>query len=262
MEKRILEKLTSVWAGRELYCYDETGSTNDDVKKLLEDGARHGVLVLADAQTAGKGRRGRSWVAEPGQTIAMSLGIRPDFSVEKASMLTLVMALAVREAILHVTGLSCEIKWPNDIVYEGKKLCGILTQLCLDKDGAYSVIIGVGINVNVKVFPQEISDIATSLYLEKQQETDRASLVAECMKQFEAYYARFVLKEDLSELQKEYNDCLVNLDTKVKVLDPAGEYDGVARGIDESGQLLVETADGIKAVYAGEVSVRGVYGYV
>ena len=125
------------------------------------------------------------------------------------------------------------------------------------------VVIGTGINVNIREFPDEIKDMATSICLETGEKVMRAPLVAKSMEHFEKYYDKFLQTMDLSLLQDEYNELLVNLDKEVRVLDPQGTYEGIARGIDEKGQLLVERPDGrIEKVYAGEVSVRGMYGYV
>lgn len=273
------------WAGQVLHYLKETGSTNEDCKKLMMQGAPHGVLVVADSQTTGKGRRGRSWISPPEVAAYMSLGLRPDFPPEKASMLTLVMALAVAEAVEEVSGLAAGIKWPNDIVVNQKKVCGILTEMHLEtanmihtqpkkenpdetgeereKSRGYSVIIGVGINVNQSVFDEEIGATATSLLLEKKEPVSREQLIEKTMECFETHYDRFLQTCDLSQLKAEYEKKLVNRDARVRVLDPKGEYSAIATGINFRGELLVKKEDGTTAeVYAGEVSVRGIYGYV
>lgn len=261
-QNELNSRMTTKWAGREVYYFDEVTSTNTVVKKMIMEGSSHGTLVVGDMQTAGKGRRGRSWVSPAGTNIFMSIGLVPDFSPEKASMLTIVMALAVHLAVSEVTGLDSGIKWPNDIVVNGKKVCGILTEMDAEMDYIHSVIIGVGINVNQKQFPEEISATATSLMLEKGESVIRAKLIERVMYYFENYYETFLETLDLSGLAEAYNNALVNKDKSVRVLDPKGEYDGIAKGIDESGELIVETEKGTKKVYAGEVSVRGIYGYV
>lgn len=292
----ISKELTGKWAGRSLYYFDTTGSTNADAKEKLAEGNPEGTLVVADMQTEGRGRRGRSWSSPKGDSIYMSLGLKPVFSPDKASMVTLVMALAIAKTVRtgsnrantnmadssiadtnkadtnkadssiansSIIPVEAMIKWPNDIVVNGKKVCGILTELNLEKNGISSLVIGVGINVNGKDFPQEIKETATSLFLETGQKFSRAQLIADIMEQFEKEYEKFVAKEDLSELLEEYNSFLINRDKKVKVLDPKEEWEGIARGINEKGELLVETSLGqIVEVYAGEVSVRGLFGYV
>lgn len=255
-------RMQTKWAGRTLYYFDETGSTNEDAKHFAAEGDPSGTLVVADMQKAGKGRRGRSWVSPAGTSIYMSIALKPEFAPDKASMLTLVMALSVCKGIAEVTGLESCIKWPNDIVINRKKVCGILTEMDLEMDYIHSVVIGIGINVNQAEFPEQISETATSLQIECGHSIIRAKLIERCMHYFEQYYEDFLKTEDLSGVQEVYNAHLVNLNTGVKVLDPKAPFEGIARGIDATGQLLVETETGIQTVYAGEVSVRGFYGYV
>ncbi|MDO5424417.1 MAG: biotin--[acetyl-CoA-carboxylase] ligase [Eubacteriales bacterium] len=254
--------LKTEWAGRKLYCLDTIDSTNNYAKKLAEEGAPHGTLVLAEKQEAGKGRRGRGWSTPKGTAIAMTLLLRPDIRPEKASMLTLVMGLAAARACRELLNLDVQIKWPNDLVIGGKKICGILTEMSAEMLGIHYLVIGIGINVNMTEFPEEIRSVATSLRLEAGKTIDRAELIAKCMEQFETCYESFIRTGDLVELQEAYQALLVNRNQKVCVLEPGHEYTGTALGINEMGELLVETEEGIRAVYAGEVSVRGVYGYV
>ena len=251
------------WAGRPCYYYEEVDSTNEEVKRLWAEGAGHGTLVWAQSQSAGKGRRGRAWISPPGSSIFMSLLLKPDFAVEKASMVTLVTALAVRNGIRRVCGISAGIKWPNDIVADGKKLCGILTELELAGNGIGCLVIGIGINVFQQEFPQELRDRATSIKESGGDVPSREALICAVMEAFEDYYEIFVQDGNLKRLQSLYNLCLVNRDRDVMVLDPKGGFAGTALGIEENGALLVKTRDGlIKAVDSGEVSVRGLYGYV
>ncbi len=257
--------LTTEQMGRQLVFYEETGSTNTDCRRLMEEKPKSGILVVAANQNAGKGRRGRGWISPKDTSISFSLGLIPEFSPQKASMLTLVMALAVQKAISRLTGLKTLIKWPNDIVVNGKKICGILTEMNMEMDYISSVIIGVGINVSQREFPGELTDRATSLLLETKQEQrlQRSVITAECINQFEQEYKRFLETEDLSGMKEEYEAVLTGLNSEVCVLDPKGEYKGISRGITTSGELLVERKDGsVTCVYAGEVSVRGLYGYV
>lgn len=249
--------------GRNVVYLERTGSTNQDAKRLAEEGAQDGTLVVTDCQETGKGRRGRGWVSPPGINIYFTLLLRPQFQPDKASMLTLVMALSVAQAIERRTGYTPGIKWPNDIVMDGKKVCGILTEMTLEEEYIQSVVIGVGINVGQTDFPEEIKDKATSLALKCGTGTARSSLIAGIMEQFEKNYALFEKNLDLSDLKDTYETYLVNKNREVRILDPAGEYEGRAEGINEKGELLIELPDGsVRRVYAGEVSVRGLYGYV
>lgn len=264
-ESEIASRITTDWAGKKIYHYDKTGSTNIDAKRLAEEGAPHGTTVVAEQQNQGRGRRGREWESPAGTAVYMSIVLKPDFAPEKASMLTLVMALSVAEAITELTGLEAVIKWPNDIVVNKKKVCGILTEMSAELDYIHYVVIGVGINANnsLSEFTEELRKTATSLKIESGKSVSRAAMVERVLFYFEKNYDIFVRKLDLSELQEAYQKHLINLNADVKVLDPKGEYNGIARGINTTGELLVEKEDGtIEAVYAGEVSVRGLYGYV
>lgn len=246
-----------------VFVYDEIDSTNIRAKQLAKEGAPHGTLVVADRQCAGKGRRGRSWESPKGCGIYMSVLLRPEFAPDKASMLTLVMAYSVQKALKNFTGLEMQIKWPNDLVIHGKKVVGILTEMSVENGGIEDVVIGVGINVNMETFPEELLDKATSLYLECGHRVERRPIVEEIMKQFQQDYDDFLVTEDLSWLRERYNACLVNCGQEVVIHEEKTPYRAQALGINDVGELLVRLEDGtVQAVYAGEVSVRGVYGYV
>lgn len=264
-QSELVSRMDTAWAGRNVYYFAETDSTNQQAKRLAEAGAPHGTLVVADMQTAGKGRRGRSWQQNPGETIAMTLILRPDFPPEYASMITLAAAHSVVKGIEKVTDMLPMIKWPNDVIVNRKKVCGILTEMGMNlEDGSIDhVVVGIGINVNQTEFPEDIRDIATSLRLEGSGSVQRSSLIAEVMRAFEQDYELLVERKCLSGILDEYNARLINKDAAVKVLDPKGEFAGISLGINERGELLVKKEDGTVAeVYAGEVSVRGFYGYV
>lgn len=257
------------WAGRNVVCYKVTDSTNLRVKQLGDEGAPAGTLVVAEEQTAGRGRRGRSWESPAETGIFMSVLLRPNIAPDKASMLTIVMACSTAEGIkkyFENEGVLCpeiQIKWPNDIVVNGKKLAGILTEMSTQIDYINHVTVGVGINVNTKKFPEELKDRATSLYIECGHTVKRAPVIASIMECLEANYRVFLETEDLSGLLETYMSMLVNRDRDVLVLDPKGEYKARALGINKNGELIVKVEDGTQVcVYAGEVSVRGVYGYV
>lgn len=261
----IRKLLKTEWAGNRLLFYESIDSTNLRARQEAENGAPHGTLIVADLQTSGRGRRGRSWESPAGVNIYFSLILRPDLAQDKASMLTITMAHSVSKAIARKTGLDCKIKWPNDIVVNGKKVCGILTEMGFEKDGGYYVVVGVGVNVRSQHFAPELADKATSLEDEdgRLQKLSRSHLLAEIMDAFEEDYGSLVDCQDLTGMLESYNHRLVNRGVRVRVLDPKGEYEGEARGITKTGELLVETADGtVVQVYAGEVSVRGIYGYV
>lgn len=263
MEAELNSRMQTAWAGRKVKYLETVDSTNNYAKKMAEDGAVHGTLVVADYQAGGKGRRGRTWVTPHGSAVAMSIVLRPDLPPSRASMLTLVAGMAVASGIREVTGLDAKIKWPNDVVVNGKKTTGILTELSAEMDAINYVVIGIGINTNVAEFPEELKATATSLHFEAGHPVSRAEIICACMKAFEDYYKKFMQCQNMSALKEDYQSILANMNTGVRVLEPGNEYTGTARGIDEQGELLVEREDGtVSRVYAGEVSVRGIYQYV
>lgn len=247
------------------YHFDVLDSTNKKAKELAQQGCEHGTLVTADAQEAGVGRRGRSWSSEKGTGIYMSMVVRPQMQTEQVSMLTLVAALAVAKASesmgIYEKQIPC-IKWPNDLVLHKKKICGILTELALIGTSIDYVIIGIGINVSNQMFPEEIKETASSILLETGQNIDRERFIVEIWKCFDIYYKLFLRTQDFSLLKEEYEIYLVNKYQNVKVLDPAGAYEGTAIGITNKGELIVDTGEEQRYVSSGEVSVRGIYGYV
>ena len=262
-QNELESRMDTKWAGHPVSFYDTVNSTNLRAKLDADNGASEGALVVADMQTAGRGRRGRTWSSPAGLNVYFTLILKPQYVPDKASMVTLVMALAVAEGIRETCGVEAGIKWPNDIVANGKKVCGILTEMSVERDFIHHVVIGVGINVGLQEFAPELAATATSLQAECGRNVPKAALVANIMKAFEKHYEVFRGKADLSGLIGSYNEMLVNRDREVRVLDPKGEYNGIARGINEVGELLVELPDGrVEKVYAGEVSVRGIYGYV
>ena len=263
-KEEIASRLHTKRIGKEIYYFSKIDSTNQYAKKLGEEGAPDGTIVIADEQTKGKGRSGRHWVTPPGSAIAFTILLRPKLPPASISMVTLVKGLAVCNAIRELYHLPVGIKWPNDVVIDGRKICGILTEMSAEVDGVHYIVIGTGINTNVDSFPDEIKDVATSLKIQLGHPVDRAEVLVRVIEFFEEYYEKFEEDGDLRRLQDTYNEELLNMNEGVRVLDPKGEYTGVALGIDPEGQLLVKRDDTgeIVKVWSGEVSVRGIYGYV
>ena len=261
-EETISNEIHTKWAGKTVHFAKETDSTNIWAKSLAKEGAPHGTLAVAEFQSAGRGRFDRRWTAPEGSAVTMSILLRPEFSPQYASMLTLVMGLSVAQAVREC-GFSASIKWPNDAVVSGRKICGILTEMGVLGSKIQHVIIGVGINVNTPEFQPEIADKATSLFLESNKIWDRNRIAGLVMKYFEANYEKFSKTCDLTYLKEEYEELLANKMKPVRVLDGKNSYEGLCRGINDRGELLVERQDGqISCVGAGEVSVRGLYSYV
>lgn len=265
----ILSRLPEDCLCRKVECFDSVDSTNTKAKQLAELGEEEGTLVVAETQTAGKGRRGRNWKSEPGVGIWMTLLLRPALPPVKVSGITLLSALALTKAIQEICGIRAEIKWPNDVIIAKKKICGILTEMSSEENYVHYVVVGIGINANTTVFPKEIEETASSVFLQTGRQVNRCELIAGMIRIFGEYYERFVKEQDLSSFVDEYNQVLANRDEEVRVYygmieqsAPEDTDTGIARGIDRDGALLVEIDGKIKRILSGEVSVRGVYGYV
>ena len=260
--ERIMERLSDCAFGRVTQVYERLDSTNRRAMELGETPGAHGTLVLAEEQTQGRGRRGRGWNLQRGTGIAMSLVLQNLTDPRKAPMVTLAAALAVRRGILAATGIACGIKWPNDLVCQGRKVCGILTEMRTEMDYVSCVVIGVGINVNNEDFPEEALAHAVSLRQIAGKSLSREDIVVAVMRAFAEYYQRFLEAGDLSGLREEYEECLVNRNQEVLIVSEQKQYRAIGRGIDDTGRLLIEREGRLETVLSGEVSVRGVYGYV
>ncbi len=233
------------------------------MREFAKEGAAHGTVIVAESQNAGVGRRGRVWESPAGDNLYMTLLLRPKFETDKASMLTLVMAHSIAKVLQHFGFADIKIKWPNDLILNQKKVCGILTEMALKGTEIDYVLIGVGMNVNQKMFPESLQETATSLLIESNRNVDKAYLLECILDMFDREYNTFLECKDLSFMKESYEDMLVNRKKEVRVLEPEHEFTGIALGINEQGELIVQKEDGSQqAIYAGEVSVRGVYGYV
>lgn len=257
----IMEQLQTKTLGRKLVWHKKLESTNTFLKDNAEQ-YPDGTVVIADYQTAGKGSKGRKWESPKGTAVFMSLLLRPDLQPYKAPKLTLVMAVSMVRALNNL-GVEARIKWPNDIVINGKKLAGILTEMSADKNQIKYVVLGIGINVLNESFPGELQDRATSLWMETRKKFAREKIVAEVMNCFEQDYGYFVKNGELLELLEQYRQFSATLGKEVRVIGINTEYQGLAADLTEDGCLIVEKTNGERAaVLSDEVSVRGIYGYV
>ncbi len=271
MKKVFEDSLRTIRLGRHAEVLDEVDSTNTRLKKMAADpDLPDGTVVIARRQTQGRGRRGREWSSPKDSGIYMSFLLRPPIRPDKASMITILAALAHIRALKALDfdlGEGFRVKWPNDVLYHQKKLCGILTEMTMDMDQIQSVVVGAGTNLRPGAYPPELAGKATSLY-ELIRGYDPSVLAASVLNEFEPLYDQFLIEQDLEFIREEYNGVLANRGRLVKVLAAPGgtEYglpEGVARGIDREGRLLIEEKDKTqKAIYAGEVSIRGMDGYI
>jgi BirA family biotin operon repressor/biotin-[acetyl-CoA-carboxylase] ligase len=241
--------------GQTLHWFEELGSTSDRAKELAEDGAEHGEVVIAEAQTAGRGRRGRAWVSPPRRNLYFSVVLRPELPPARAPELTLVASLAVCDA-LRQAGVAAGIKWPNDVLASGRKIAGVLTELAAEPERVHWVVVGVGLNVNARRedFPEELRDEATSVLVERGQPAPRALLAAACFTALEDWVDRHA-EEGFAPIRAAWRERSVTLGREVLVKEGARELTGVAEDIDDAGALLVRTRAGLERVLAGDVAL-------
>ena len=247
--------------GSRLIHMEETDSTNEEIKRLssvLPDGA----IVVADSQHMGKGRLGRNWSSPKDEGLWMSFILRPALLPEKCAGITLVVALALISALREITGLDIGIKWPNDLVVNGRKLSGILTEMVSKGMEVDYIIVGVGVNLTTMDFPEDIKDTATSLLKEGIVDIDKMKILKAFSNYFEKYFEQYSKTGDFSLLKEDYEEYLVNCGREVRVMGSAEEIRGIATGINNDGELLLNVGDNTITIRAGEVSVRGIYGYV
>jgi BirA family biotin operon repressor/biotin-[acetyl-CoA-carboxylase] ligase len=240
--------------GKELQVYQVIDSTNTAAKLLAKNGAPHGAVVIAAQQTAGRGRQGRIFYSPPDAGLYLSIILRPHISAEESLLITPAAAVAVARAIAHTTGVQVQIKWVNDLYYQGKKLCGILTESALDGYGgvAYAVL-GIGINLLNKNFPPELQEIATSLAAAGTQ-PDRNLLAAAILSEFDKIYVHLEDKEFLEEYRS--RSCVIG--KQVALVYGEKQQTVMVHAIDDHANLVVSGTDGVPfLVGCGEVSLKG-----
>lgn len=264
-EYEINKCLDTTEFGRNLVFFNEVESTNDAAKKFAVVGAHHGTLFVAEKQTHGKGRLGRSWDSKYGSGIWMSLLLRPSIIPEDVVIITLAASVAVVLGIKDTTGYSCGIKWPNDIIAEERKLCGILTEMNTEIDKVNYLVVGIGINYSQKEsdFPIELRGHAISLLTALENKpvgniTNRNVIICAILKRMEELYNMIIMGDThkIIDLWKEYT---ITLGQNVRVISLKGEQIGKAVDITPRGGLVVELFDGTcKEFTSGEISIRGI----
>lgn len=262
-KNELLIELEQSRLGNNIYYFETIDSTNSYAKKMALDGAVEGTIVLSDEQTGGRGRLGRAWVSPPGTSISMSMLLRPDILPNEAAKITEITAASLANAISKVTGLDVGIKWPNDIIIDNKKVCGILTEMNAELNNINYVIVGIGINVNIDEFPEEISNIATSLKRIVGKDVSRKDIVINIVKEFEKLYYDFINTGSLDRTVEICKEKSVTLGKVVKIINKKETIIAKAIDITENGELVIKKDDGeIINVISGEVSVRGIDSYV
>lgn len=255
-KERISKDLKSSFIGKNIYIFDSINSTNSKAIIEANNNAKDGSVFIAEYQSAGNGRIGRSWFSEKGKDILMSILLYPNLQNKDISKLTLIAGLSICRVLRNRLSLDCKLKWPNDIIIGKKKLCGILTKsLILDKK-PQAVVVGIGLNVNSKNYPLELIYKATSISLESGHLIDRSKLIAQILNQFETYYLSFLSNPIIPY---EYNELCISLNREVSFFKDGKKIKGKAISIDNFGNLLIETNDKIFAVGSNEVTVQGIY---
>ena len=244
--------------GRDIRVFEETTSTNDVIEKLARDGVREGAVVFAESQTNGRGRLGRKWMSPTHKGLWFSILLRPELSPQETTRLTVASATALRRAIKNVTGISAEIKWPNDLLIGGKKVVGILTEMSAEVDRVRHVILGIGVDVNqdANEFPPELRKLATSLKIEAGAEISRAELATEIMRELDADYAR-ICGGKFAHLADEWETGCLTVGRNVSVQMGSQLIRGCAEALDDDGALLVRTEHGhLERVIGGDVTLE------
>ncbi|MBC7325484.1 MAG: biotin--[acetyl-CoA-carboxylase] ligase, partial [Moorella sp. (in: Bacteria)] len=231
--------------GSPLYYYTEVGSTNQVAGDLAVAGASEGTTVIAEAQTAGQGRLGRTWLSPRGKGLWFSVILRPHLDPARAPQITLLASVAVAAAVQEQSGLSPGIKWPNDLLLNGRKACGILTEMAAGNEGIEYIVLGVGINVNLEAadFSPDLWATATSLLLETGRPVDRQDLFQEILYQIECWYCRWLV-EGFEPVRQAWKKASVTLGQEVVVNSCQEVFVGRARDIDAEGALIVEGPGG------------------
>ncbi|MDU4961250.1 MAG: biotin--[acetyl-CoA-carboxylase] ligase [Sporomusaceae bacterium] len=252
----VCPRLETEFVGHSVYYYTSISSTNNEAKRLANEGCADGSLILTEEQKAGRGRLARGWFSPYAKGIWCSVVLRPPFPPQEAPKCTLLAAVAIARAI-RAAGVDCGIKWPNDILWQGKKLVGILTEMSAEMDAINYVVIGMGINVNTasEDFPPELREIAASLASIRGQAVSRTQLLVDLLRELESLYVQ-ACREGFDAILKEWRALSVTLGQTVDIFGINRSFSGQAIDIDSEGALLVQTGDGIERVIAGDVSLR------
>lgn len=255
----LLQVLNTTAFGRKLKLLDVTTSTQEEVRLRAEQGAEEGTLVIAEEQTIGRGRQGRKWHSPAGKGIWMSLLLRPRLPLSAAPQLTLLSAVAVCRAIRAVTGVAAGIKWPNDLLVDGRKVCGILLESAGEDEMIRYCIAGIGIDANLTPddLPPELASIATSLQIESGRKVDRAVLIGAVMAELEKLYGLY-MEEGFAPIGHLWEALSVTTGRQITIKTAQGEVAGRAMGLDERGGLIVMQEDNrLTTIFSGEVQFDG-----
>ncbi|MDR0271569.1 biotin--[acetyl-CoA-carboxylase] ligase [Paenibacillus sp.] len=253
----LIEAFKTNTIGKKLKVLESTISTQEEARVLAEAGAPEGTLVIAEEQTGGRGRMGRRWLSPKGKGIWMSLLLRPKQPLHCMPQLTLLTGVAVCRAVRRTTGVMAGLKWPNDLLVNGRKISGILLESAAEDEYVRYCITGIGISANLDMddYPEELKDAATSLKIEAGEKVDRVQLIAAVWEEFEALYALYQ-EEGFGPIASLWEALSVTLGKPVTVYTASGPVSGKADKLDPSGALLVITDDGRRVpVFSGDVKL-------
>jgi BirA family biotin operon repressor/biotin-[acetyl-CoA-carboxylase] ligase len=259
----IKQRLTTNFVGSTILHFDSINSTNLKAKEIASD-VNDGTVIVSEEQIAGKGRLGRQWISPKGKGIWMSIILKPDIDPMHASKVTLIGAAAVFKALNNLN-IKALIKWPNDLVINNKKVCGILTEMSAELNKIHHLVIGIGINVNIdeEDFTEEMKNIATSLKITSGDIIDRKALMADILNCFEPLYTNFINTNSISDSIDICRKNSIFIGKDVRIVKFNKEFIAKAIDLDDDGQLIIQCQDGsIEKVFSGEVSMRGLYGYI
>jgi len=241
--------------GQKIHYFSEVTSTNDVAKKLATLGAEEGTMVIAEAQTCGRGRLGKGWLSPKGG-LWFSVILYPKVKAKDAFKITFLTAVAIAKTIKKMLKLNAEIEWPNDVLVNGKKVCGILTETSIRGDTLDSVIVGVGINANIdsNFFPEDLKKIATTLSAEVKKEVDREKLLRKLLEELEVYY-RMLKENNFDSILEEWKQLNHLFGANVEVISFNEKIEGQAVNVDQNGALIIKLADGTtRKVFSGDVT--------
>ena len=253
-KEEITGGLSTAIVGKKLFFFESIDSTNSCARALGDAGTAEGAVVVAEHQTSGRGRLGRTWLADPGTSLLFSVLLRPSITLETAGLLTLYASAAIARAVERCVGLSVECKWPNDLLLQGRKFCGILIENSFQQSGlAYSVI-GAGINVHQAEFPPEIADRATSLSRETGRALDRDKIFQSVLSELDTMYED-VRRGKFQVAVSAWKERCSMFGRTITVQEHDSTVSGVAARLHHDGGLIIETDQGERTIYAGDVTV-------
>ncbi len=253
-QNEIRQYLRTSILGKQLFCFDSIDSTNTFAKSIAEQETGEGTLIIAEKQTSGKGRLGRTWESEYGKNLTFSLILKPKISTEQIGILSILAGVGVTEAVRNVTELDAQCKWPNDVLIQQKKICGILSESVLTNNAPLSVIVGIGVNVNQSDFPEELQSKASSLYLLSHTLFDRFKMLTVILERLEYHYIR-LQNGHTEDILRRWKELSTMIGTMVNVQQGVSSIYGRVTGIAPNGSLLLDHNGKEIQILSGDVSI-------